>query len=92
MSAKGSQSLIHSRRGVAGLGGLTRTGDKAKGARPRNGLTEKQARVLAYHDAGMSLGAIARLLGWRKKANGKYNGAGVRVMLDVAMNKAGRSQ
>ena len=92
MSAKGSQALIHSRLGVAGLGGLTRTGDRAKGARPRNGLTEKQARVLAYHEAGMSLNAIARLLGWKKKANGGYSTGGVQAMLDVALLKSGRDQ
>ena len=92
MTARGSQALIHSRLGVAGLGGLTRTGDRAKGARPRNGLTPKQAQVLAWHDAGISLTAIARLLGWKPKPDGKYNGAGVRVMLDVAILKSGRDQ
>jgi len=77
---------------VAGLGGLTRTGDRAKGARPSNGLTEKQARVLAYHEAGMSLNAIARLLGWKQRPDGSYSTGGVQAMLDTALNKAGRDQ
>lgn len=76
---------------MAGLGGVARKGDRAK-ARPGNGLTPKQARVLAYHDAGVSLTAIARLLGWKQKPDGRYNGAGVRVMLDVALNKSGRDE
>ena len=92
MSAKGSQALIHSRLGVAGLGGLTRTGDRAKGARPSNPLTPKQAQVLAYHDTGMSHTAIARLLGWKPNAKGKYDHSGIQVMLDVALNKTGRSE
>ncbi len=90
MTARGSQALISSRQGAAGLGGMARKGDKAKVARPSNPLTPKQARVLAYHDTGMSHTAIARLLGWKPNAKGKYDHSGIQVMLDVALMKSGR--
>jgi len=89
----GASAPIRSRGKGAGLGALPRASDTQRDRHHRQAkLTPKQARVLAYHDAGMSLTAIARLLGWKPNAKGKYDHSGIQVMLDVALNKTGRSE
>jgi DNA-binding CsgD family transcriptional regulator len=58
----------------------------AKTPQDRGPLTPRQAEILALHDQGLGLRAIARKLG-RRGASG-----GLRAQLDFALLKSGRSQ
>jgi len=77
-----------------GLGAIARARDRHHEPRHHRErpLTPKQTWVLALHEAGWSNGRIARELGWKPKPNGGYNGAGIQVMLDVAMLKSGKGE
>ena len=82
-------------KGVAsGLGAIARESDRHHEPRHHRALamTPKQAWVLELHNAGWSNERIARELGWKPKPNGGYNGAGIQVMLDVALNKSGKGE
>lgn len=76
-----------------GLGAVPRSTDRrTRDAHPQRALTVRQAYVLRLHEDGYSLNQIARDLGWKPDAKGRYNGAGIRVMLDVALNKTGGTE